>query len=162
LSIFSTLLGTGGLEALDVAALTSPLGLLLFLTFLVEVTTLDSVILCGLSLFVFVVKNQREKQESAKSNSPHVNHNRHSYSGTVEGTSAQNKPAVIGNSKNVNKDTKTNKERPQSLTESKVVTSTRNVRNINSPRGEVRAATSSASKPPVDFSQAHFLFRCLF
>ena len=95
------------------------------------------------------VKNQREKQESAKSNSPHVNHNRHSYSGTVKGTSAQNKPAVIGNSKNVNKDTKTNKERPQSLTESKVVSSTRNVRNINSPRGEVRAATSSASKPPV-------------
>jgi hypothetical protein len=67
------------------------------------------------------VQNQREKQESAKSNSPHVNHNRHSYSGTVKGTSAQNKPAVIGNSKNVNKDTKTNKERPQSLTESKVV-----------------------------------------
>jgi len=95
------------------------------------------------------VKNQREKQDSAKSNSPHVNHNRHSYSGTVKGASAQNKPAVIGNSRNVNKDTKINKERPQSLTESKVVTSTRNVRNINSPRGEVRAATPSASKPPV-------------
>lgn len=95
------------------------------------------------------VKNQREKQDSAKSNSPHVNHNRHSYSGTVKGASAQNKPAVIGNSRNVNKDTKINRERPQSLTESKVVTSTKNVRNINSPRGEGRAATPSASKPPV-------------
>lgn len=95
------------------------------------------------------VKNQREKQENAKTNSPHVNHNRRSYSGTVKGTSAHSKPAVIANSRNVNKDTKTNKDRPQSLTESKNVTSTRNVRNINSPRGEVKTATPGASKPPI-------------
>lgn len=73
------------------------------------------------------------RNDASKNTSPGVNNTSRSYSGTVKGTNTQGKQAVISNAKTV-KDTKTIKERPQSLTDSKVKAKT--TRNINSPRGE--------------------------
>lgn len=95
------------------------------------------------------------RNDASKNSSPAINNTSRSYSGTVKGTNTQSKQAVISNAKTV-KDTKTIKERPQSLTDSKVIAKT--TRNINSPRGEnVRNISSprgenvrNLSSPRVD------------
>ncbi|XP_076101540.1 S phase cyclin A-associated protein in the endoplasmic reticulum-like isoform X1 [Mytilus galloprovincialis] len=95
------------------------------------------------------------KNDASKNSSPAVNNTSRSYSGTVKGTNTQSKQAVISNAKTV-KDTKTIKERPQSLTDSKVIAKTtrnissprgENVRNVSSPRGEI---SRNLSSPRVD------------
>ncbi|CAC5420269.1 S phase cyclin A-associated protein in the endoplasmic reticulum [Mytilus coruscus] len=114
------------------------------------------------------VKGRNEMLDaSTKNSSPVVNNTSRSYSGTVKGTNTQSKQAVISNAKTV-KDSKTIKERPQSLTESKVIAkTTRNIssprgengrnlssprgdtsRNVSSPRGELKTMPTIATKPP--------------